>query len=137
MASLTWGFVHGDPAPEAFLLDAATGTCGLIDWGAAQRAPLLHDLASAVMYVGGPEDAKLLIEAYCEVVLVSAAEIDRGLRAALDYRQAGQAAYFARRIASYDMTGINDPAENYEGLEHARTYWFERAAALNLAFPDA
>ena len=129
LASLTWGFVHGDPAPEAFLLDAATGRCGLIDWGAAQRAPLLHDLASAVMYVGGPEDAVPLIEAYCEVGMVSSAEIARGLWAALDYRQAGQAAYFARRIAGNDLTGIDDPAENYEGLEHARAYWLERAAA--------
>jgi hypothetical protein len=35
------------------------------------------------------------------------------------------------------MTGIRDPAENYEGLDHAQTWWFERAAALGLAFPGA
>ncbi len=35
------------------------------------------------------------------------------------------------------MTGIVDPAENYEGLEHAREYWLERAAALDLTFLDA
>ena len=92
LASLTWGLVHGDPAPEAFLLDSATGRCGLIDWGAAQRAPLLHDLASAVMYAGGPDDAEPLIEAYRETGAMPAAEIVRGLWPALDYRQAGQAA---------------------------------------------
>jgi Phosphotransferase enzyme family len=63
--------------------------------------------------------------------------IARGLLAALDYRQAVQAAYFARRIARNDLTGIDGPARNYEGLEHARAYWFERAAALGLTLPDA
>ena len=137
LASLTWGFVHGDPAPEAFLLDATTGTCGLIDWGAAERAPLLHDLASAVMYVGGPERAKPLIDAYRETGAIPDAEIARGLLPALDYRQAGQAAYFAYRINRHDMTGIDDPAENHAGLDHARIWWFERAAALGLDLPDA
>ena len=137
LASLSWGFVHGDPAPEAFLFDAATGTCGLIDWGAAQRAPLLHDLASAVMYVGGLDYANPLIKAYRETGAIPAAKIARGLLPALDYRQAGQAAYFARRVAQHDMTGIDDPAENYEGLNHARAWWFERAAALGLTLPDA
>jgi homoserine kinase type II len=136
LASLSWGYVHGDPAPEAFLFDADTGRCGLIDWGAAQRAPLLHDLASGVMYAGGPDAAEPLIQAYCETGAMPAAEITRGLWPALDYRQAGQAAYFAWRIARNDMTGIDDPAENDEGLDHARAYWFERAAALDLTLPN-
>jgi homoserine kinase type II len=64
-----------------------------------------------------------------------AAEIAPGLWPALDYRLAGQAAYFARRIAANDMTGIGDPAENDKGLGNARAYWFERAAALGLTLP--
>jgi hypothetical protein len=34
--------------------DAATGHCGIIDWSSAEHGPLLYDLASAVMYLGGP-----------------------------------------------------------------------------------
>jgi len=51
---LTWGLLHTDPAPEAFRYDPATGTCGVIDWSTALAGPLLYDLASAVMYAGGP-----------------------------------------------------------------------------------
>ena len=57
---LTWGLLHSDPAPEAFLLDAA-GVCGLIDWDRGLVGPLLYDLASAVMYVGGPARATELV----------------------------------------------------------------------------
>jgi Ser/Thr protein kinase RdoA (MazF antagonist) len=54
--SPTWlhGLLHADPAPEAFRYDAATGQCGIIDWSSAHCGPLLYDLASAVMYLGGP-----------------------------------------------------------------------------------
>ena len=53
LGPLTWGWLHGDPAPEAFmrLQDGATA---LIDWGAAMHGPVLYDVASAVMYVNGP-----------------------------------------------------------------------------------
>jgi aminoglycoside phosphotransferase (APT) family kinase protein len=50
----TRGLLHADPAPEAFRYDAATGQCGIIDWSSAHYGPLLYDLASAVMYLGGP-----------------------------------------------------------------------------------
>jgi homoserine kinase type II len=138
LTSLTWGFVHGDPAPEAFLLDADTGTCGLIDWGASHTAPLLYDLASAVMYAGGPGPAAPLIEAYCAAGAgagvgagpVSDDEVARGLLPLLDYRWALQAHYFAYRIAKQDMTGIDSPAENDKGLEDARVWWAGRAPGL-------
>jgi Ser/Thr protein kinase RdoA (MazF antagonist) len=58
---MTWGLLHVDPAPEAFRLDPATGRCGVIDWSCALYGPLLYDLASAVMYVGGPGHARALI----------------------------------------------------------------------------
>lgn len=62
--SLTSGFLHSDPAPEAFRIDRSTGVVGLIDWGAALSGPLLYDLASAVMYVGGLDRADALLDAY-------------------------------------------------------------------------
>ncbi|MBO0816683.1 MAG: phosphotransferase [Actinobacteria bacterium] len=60
----SWGLLHSDPAPEAFRLDPATGRCGVIDWSVALYGPLMYDLASAVMYAGGPRRAGDLIEAY-------------------------------------------------------------------------
>lgn len=119
-ATLTWGLLHLDPAPEAFRLDPDTGTCGLIDWSTALRGPYLYDLASAVMYVGGPDNARPLIEAYLVQGPLTRAEVDRGLLTLLRFRWAVQADYFARRIANHDLTGIADQAENRKGLEHAR-----------------
>jgi Ser/Thr protein kinase RdoA (MazF antagonist) len=133
-ASLTWGLVHGDPAPEAFVHEERTGACGLIDWGAAHRAPLLFDLASAVMYVG-PERAETLIRSYRAADVLPDAEIARGLLPMLDYRWSLQAYYFARRIATHDMIGIDGPAANDEGLEHARVWWAGRASELGLTLP--
>jgi Ser/Thr protein kinase RdoA (MazF antagonist) len=119
-ASLTWGLLHADPAPEAFRLDAATGVCGVIDWQAALVGPLMYDVASAVMYVGGPSRAGALLSAYQRQQVLSRAEIDRALPVMLRMRWAVQADYFARRIATGDLTGIADPADNETGLEHAR-----------------
>ncbi len=119
-ASLTWGLLHADPAPEAFRLDAATGVCGVIDWQAALVGPLMYDVASAVMYVGGPARAGALLSAYQRQQVLSGAEIDRALPVMLRMRWAVQADYFARRIAIGDLTGIAGPADNETGLEDAR-----------------
>jgi homoserine kinase type II len=119
-ATLTYGHLHTDPAPEAFLLDTNTGDCGLIDWPTALFGPLLYDLASAVMYVGGPGRAHRLIEAYIAQGALSRDEVERGLTAMLRFRWGVQADYFARRIATGDLTGIDDAAENEKGLEDAR-----------------
>ena len=118
--SMSWGLLHADPAPEAFRLDPPTGRCGVIDWSYFLRGPLLYDLASAVMYAGGPARAGDLIQAYLDQGMVTRAEIQDGLAAMLRFRWAVQANYFAWRIAANDLTGISGPAENEKGLEDAR-----------------
>lgn len=120
-ATLTWGPLHTDPAPEAFRLERDTGVCGLIDWSTSMRGPLLYDLASAAMYVGGPDNAGQLIAAYLDRGVLAREEVDRGLRTLLRFRWAAQADYFARRVTANDLTGIADEAGNEKGLEDART----------------
>lgn len=117
---MTWGLLHADPAPEAFRLDPATGRCGVIDWSHALCGPLLYDLASAVMYVGGSDHAGTLIRAYLDARMVGAAEVEHGLARMLRFRWAVQASYFAWRIAGNNLTGISGPQENEKGLEDTR-----------------
>lgn len=118
--SLTWAPLHTDPAPEAFRFDRETGTCGLIDWDLGVVAPLLYDLASAEMYLGGPRHSRPLIAAYLATGALASEELERGLRPMAQLRWAVQADYFAKRIATDDHTGIDDPSENETGLEDAR-----------------
>ena len=99
------GLLHADPAPEHFRLDPSSGRCGLIDWSVALEGPLLYDLASAVMYVGGPDHGGHLVEAYLRRAVVTPAEVERALPVLLRFRWAVQADYFARRIAEHDLTG--------------------------------
>ena len=117
---MQWGMLHADPAPGAFRLDPSTGRCGVIDWSYALYGPLLYDLASAVMYVGGPEHAQELIRAYLDEGTLKPAEVHRSLEPMLRFRWAVQANYFAWRIASNNLTGITGPEENEKGLEDAR-----------------
>jgi homoserine kinase type II len=123
--SLTWGLLHADPAPEHFRLERSSGRCGVIDWSVALEGPVLYDLASAVMYVGGPGRAEHLLGAYLEQAVVTAAEVERALAVLLRFRWAVQADYFARRIVERDLTGIDGPADNEKGLEDARR-WLAR-----------
>ena len=118
--TLTWGLLHSDPAPEAFRFDPSTGTCGLIDWDRALDGPLMYDVASAVMYVGGLDRAEPLLDAYVAAGGLGRSEVLRTLEPMRAVRWAVQADYFARRIATNDMTGIDDPAENEAGLQDAR-----------------
>lgn len=120
--SMTWGLLHADPAPEAFRFDPVAGRCGIIDWSCFLHGPLLYDLASAVMYVGGPEQAGDLIGAYLRNGPLSRAETSHGLAAMLRFRWAVQANYFAWRISENDLTGISGPQENEKGLEDARRF---------------
>lgn len=104
---MTSGLLHADPAPEAFRLDSATGRCGVIDWSYVLCGPLIYDLASAVMYVGGPDHARTLIRAYLGVGMLGAAEVEHCLAPMLRFRWAVQANYFAWRIAGNNLTGIS------------------------------
>ena len=118
--SMTWGLLHSDPAPEAFLCDPRTGRCGIIDWGTALIGPLMYDVASAVMYVGGRRYAAALLDAYLAERVIPATEVERTLDPMLELRWAVQADYFARRLATDDLTGISHPEENQVGLDDAR-----------------
>jgi len=117
--TLTWGLLHTDPAPEAFRQDPGSGVCGLIDWSTALVGPLLYDLASAVMYAGGPARAATLISSYLSEGAVPWPEAERALPVMLRFRWAVQADYFARRIATQDLTGIDGPDDNERGLADA------------------
>ncbi|MFL4495481.1 phosphotransferase enzyme family protein [Streptomyces sp. VTCC 41912] len=122
LRSLTWGPVHGDPAPDVFRLDPVSGVCGMIDWSGAGVLPRVYDLAALVMY-RGPDSMRPLIDAYVAGGALTHEEVERALHPLLDYRWAGQAAYFAGRIARGDLTGIDGPQVNEAGLEAARQ-WF-------------
>lgn len=118
--SLTWGLLHTDPAPEAFLFDEDVGSWGLIDWDAGVVGPLMYDVASAVMYLGGPEWSTAFLAAYVAEGSLTAEEVNRALEPMLRLRWAVQADYFARRVATNDLTGIDGPSENIAGLADAR-----------------
>jgi homoserine kinase type II len=114
------GLLHADPAPEAFRCDTENGRCGVIDWSSAHHGPLLYDVASAVMYLGGIGNAAPMIDAYCATGPLTGAQLAEGLPIMLRFRWAVQADYFAWRIAENDLTGISGPEENEKGLEDAR-----------------
>lgn len=115
---VTWGLLHMDPAPEAFRVDG--DRVGLIDWTAAEEGPLLYDVASAVMYLGDGEHADEFLEGYVREGLLGKDELKDHLKLFRRLRWAVQAAYFAKRIADNDLTGISGPADNLKGLEDAR-----------------
>jgi Ser/Thr protein kinase RdoA (MazF antagonist) len=117
---LSYGVLHGDPSPDAFRLDVDTGRTGIIDWGSAGTGPLVYDIASAVMYAGGPGPAADLIDGYLSAGPVPRDELEAALPTMLRFRYAVQADYFAHRIWTDDRTGIADPQENLDGLRHAR-----------------
>ena len=117
--NVTWSVVHTDPSPEAFVHDDSTGITGLIDWSSAQRGPVLYDVASAVMYLGGADHATAFLNTYRAHGPLGSEEMQH-LDAFRRFRWAVQAAYFAHRLATHDMTGIADQAENDKGLDNAR-----------------
>ena len=109
---------HADPAPDAFLRQPDTDQVALIDWSATTR-PVLHDVASALMYLGGRQNAASFWTAYVDHSPASSAELVDHLGALTRYRAAVQAAYFSWRIATVDNTGILDHDENWKGLRDA------------------
>lgn len=118
---LSYGAMHGDPATDCFRLDPDTGRIGIIDWGSAFTGPLVYDIASAVMYAGGPDRAADLIDGYVAAGPVPRDEVEAALPTVLRFRGAVQADYFAYRIFVDDRTGIEGPTDNYKGLREART----------------
>ncbi len=127
--ALTWGPVHGDPAPDVFRLDPVSGVCGMIDWSGAGVQPRVYDLAALVMY-RGVEPMRPLIDAYTATAgALPRVEVEQALGPLLDYRWAGQAVYFAGRIARGDLTGIDGPAANEAGLEAARRWFADRGGS--------
>ncbi|MEU8221892.1 phosphotransferase [Kribbella sp. NPDC048915] len=116
LGPLTWAWLHGDAAAEAFRRQP-DGQIALIDWGGAMRGPVLYDVASTVMYAGGPDH---VVPAYLRQRPDLASEVERGLDVFLRVRWAVQAGYFAWRIANNVLTGISGPEENDKGLADAR-----------------
>jgi len=116
--AVTWSVVHADPAPEAFVHDDSTGVTGLIDWSGARRGPVLYDVASAVMYLGGADHAATFLGAYRAHGPLAPEELEH-VDAFRRFRWAVQAAYFAGRLAVNDLTGITDQTENEKGLDDA------------------
>ena len=125
--NVTWSVLHTDPAPEAFLHDDSTGVTGLVDWTGARPGPVLYDVASAVMYLGGPEHAQPFLGTYATDGPLQEHEMQH-LDAFRRFREAIQGTYFARRLATNDLTGGIDHADNEKGLNDAR----RRLGALGL-----
>lgn len=117
---VTWGTLHTDPTTEAFLHDERSGRTGLIDWSGACPGPILYDIASAVMYLGGLQPAKPFLDTYAAAGVLPTAELGDHLAAFRRFRAIVQADYFANRILDNDLTGISGQAENRQGLDDAR-----------------
>ena len=88
---LTYGVLHGDPAPDTFVLDSGTGRSGLLHCGASGTGPLVYDVAAAVAYAGGPDHATELLDGYRAAGPVSPDELDAALPVLLRLRWAVQA----------------------------------------------
>lgn len=117
---LTYGLLHADPAPEAFLVDPR-GDVAIIDWGSVTWGPLLYDLASARLFAGNERIFSNALASYLDVLPLQPAGV-AALPNLLRFRWAVQADYFARRIWSHDLTGITEPSENDVGLADARHF---------------
>ncbi|TVY99010.1 hypothetical protein EAS64_42415 [Trebonia kvetii] len=91
-----------------------------LGFGPALHGPLLYDVASAAMYLGGIGSAGPMIDAYRAVGPLTEAQLAEGLPVLLRFRWPLEAEYFAWRITENDLTGISGPEENEKGLEDAR-----------------
>lgn len=96
-----------------------TAPDGLIDWAGARRGPVLYDVASAVMYLGGRKHATTFLAAYESEGPLLDGEIAH-LDAFSRFREVVQGVYFAARLATNDLTGGIHHAENEKGLRDAR-----------------
>ncbi|GIF21114.1 homoserine kinase type II [Actinoplanes tereljensis] len=94
---LTYGVLHGDPAPGNFVVDPGTGRAGLLDCGASGVGPLVYDVAAAVGYTGGPDQATDLIDGYLAAGPVRRDELEAALPVLARLRWAVRADRAARR----------------------------------------
>jgi Ser/Thr protein kinase RdoA (MazF antagonist) len=85
---LTYGVLHGDPAPGGFVVDPRTGRTGLLDCGAGGLGPLVYDVAAAIVYAGGIDGATEMIDAYLAAGPVAADELHAALPVLLRLRWA-------------------------------------------------
>lgn len=118
LPDLTWGLLHADPESEAFLRQP-DGRVALIDWSATAYGPVLYDVASALMYLGGRQNANPFWDTYVQHSPAPVAELTAHLSAFTRYRAAVQASYFSWRIGTQDRTGITHDGENWKGLRDA------------------
>ena len=116
---LSYARLHTDPAPEAFLRDAA-GRIGVVDWTGSRPGPVLYDVASAVMYAGGREAASTFLQSYQQTGPLPESELREYLSTFSRLRAVVQAVYFSQRIRSGNLQGIKDDRDNVIGLRDAR-----------------
>jgi Ser/Thr protein kinase RdoA (MazF antagonist) len=95
---LTYGVLLGDPAPDEFVVDPATGRAGVLDCGAAGTGPLVLDVAAAVIYAGGVEAATEFLDGYLAAGPVRRDELEAALPVLTRFRWAYQADWSARRL---------------------------------------
>ncbi|WP_433377312.1 phosphotransferase enzyme family protein [Actinoplanes sp. CA-142083] len=94
---LTYGVLHGDPAPSSFVVDPGTGRAGLLDCGASGVGPLVYDVAAAIGYAGGPANATEFLDGYLAAGPVGRDEVEVALPVLLRLRWAVRADRAARR----------------------------------------
>jgi homoserine kinase type II len=101
---LTYGVLHGDPAPESFRIDPATGRSGLTGWPAPAIGPLAYDVAAAAGYAGGLARSVELVDGYLAAGPVPREEMEVALPILMRYRLAERVDRYARRVAGPDVT---------------------------------
>ncbi len=85
---LTYGVLHGDPAPADFVVDPQTGRAGLLDCPAGGTGPLVYDVAAAVVYAGGTAASAELLDGYLAAGPVQRDELDAALPVLVRFRWA-------------------------------------------------
>ena len=112
---LTYGVLHGDPAPEMFVLDASTGRSGLLYCGASGTGPLVYDVAAAVVHAGGPGHAGEFLDGYRAAGPVGADELDAALPVLLRLRWAVQGDRAARFGCPVGLGAAREALESMPG----------------------
>jgi Ser/Thr protein kinase RdoA (MazF antagonist) len=112
---LTYGVLHGDPAPAGFVVDPSTGRAGLLDCGASGLGPLVYDVAAAIVYAGGPTHAAELIDGYLAAGPVGADELHAALPVLLRLRWAVHAAQAARHGRAESLRAAREALESMPG----------------------